>query len=195
MKKSLTFFALLILSISAFAQLKIGIKGGANYAYINSEGTLPVPDWDALTSYHVGGFAQLHLNDKVAVRGELVYSFEGAEFEDAIVGNEKLNIDYLNMPIMIRFHLISALYLDLGVEPGVIVNKSNDLIIDKNAEVGALVGVGFRLGERFGLFARYVHGLTDLYEQTFTDVNGQSIGNGSGRARLWQIGGEIYLFK
>jgi len=198
MKKSLAILSFLCLTISAFAQLKIGIKGGGNFSYVSSDTPTGAVgfDWEALTSYHIGGFVQLPLNDKLAFRAELLYSFEGAEAQMLFPQPEKINIDYLNLPLLLRFHLLSSLYIDLGVEPGIIVNNDNNILFDKNAELGLLAGVGLRVGERLGIFARYVHGVTDIYDGVvFTDGGGVSVGDGTAKARLWQIGAELYLFK
>ena len=200
MKISFLFPFFLLMSISIQAQLSIGIKGGGNYAYLENDGpggAIGI-DWKGLTTYYAGGFVMLDLNDRLSARGELLYSFEGAEFEDAILGRQTVNIDYLNLPILLRAKLISALYIEIGVEPGVIINKDNggsNAMIDKSVEFGALAGVALRIGERLEVNARYIHGLTDLIESPFMDANGNPIGSGAGRARLWQIGAAIYIIK
>jgi len=183
-------------SLCVKAQIKIGAKGGANFSYITETGDFDFIDWEALTSYYVGAFLEYELSDRLSVRGEALYSFEGAEFRDGMGGIRKVELNYLNVPLLLRLRLIHGIFLDAGIEPGVIINKNEGTArIDKDTEFGFLLGGGFQLGERWIFNLRYVQGLSDIYTFTATDANGEPIGSASGKTRLWQIGAEFSIFK
>lgn len=192
-KYLMTLIAFLLITFSAEAQLKIGLKGGANFSYITEKGSGKIFDWDALTSYYGGAFVEYELNDRLSVRGEAIYSFEGAEFEDA-GGIRKVEINYINLPLLLRLNIIHGIFIDAGIEPGVVVEK-NDFYIDKDTELGFILGGGFKMGERWVFNLRYIQGISNVYEIRATDVNGNLIGDVKGRNRLWQIGAEFSIFK
>lgn len=186
--------ALLFSSFYAQAQLKIGAKGGANFSYITETGDFKLIDWEALTSYYVGAFVEYELNDRLSVRGEALYSFEGAEFNDG-AGIRKIELNYLNVPLLLRLKLIHGIFIDAGIEPGVIVNKNDGNVeFDKDTELGFLLGGGFQIGERWIFNLRYVQGISNVYEINATNANGDP-GTASGKTRLWQIGAEFFIFK
>ncbi|MFT5747475.1 MAG: hypothetical protein ACI9XO_001966 [Paraglaciecola sp.] len=193
MKYLFTAVCILFMSISAQAQLKIGLKGGANYSQIKETGDVDFIDWEALTSYYVGGFAEIEMNDRLSLRAEGLYSFEGAEFDDG-VNKRKVEISYFNLPLLLRLNIIGGVFIDAGVEPGIIVDGDN-FYVDKDTEFGALLGGGFKLGQRLVFNLRYIWGLSNIYEFKETDVNGQTISAVQRKSTLWQIGAEFYIFK
>lgn len=193
MKNLLVAVCCLFISISAQAQLKLGVKGGANYSQIKEKGDITFIDWEARTSFYAGGFAELVLNDRLSARLEALYSFEGGEFEDGL-GRSKVDINYFNLPILVRLNIFYGIFVDAGIEPGIVMNNDNPTF-DNDTEVGVLLGGGFRLGERLVFNLRYVQGLSSIYEFKATDVNGQPIGETRGKSTLWQIGAEFYIFK
>lgn len=194
MKIKYLFFAVcfLLSTVSAQAQLKIGIKGGANYSQLKEDNSLGFIDWEARTNFYAGVFAEIEINDRLSVRGEGLYSLEGGEFDDGN-GNQKIDINYLNLPILLRLDIIGGVFIDAGIEPGIVIDK-NDTYFDKDTELGVLFGGGFRLGERLIFNLRYVRGLSSIYEYMATDDNGNS-SDVNGKSTLWQIGAEFYIFK
>jgi hypothetical protein len=183
----------LLSTFSAEAQLKIGIKGGANYSQLKESGDIKFIDWEAYTNFYAGGFAELELNDRLSARVEALYSFEGGEFDDGF-GKNTVELNYLNLPILLRINLFHGIFVDAGIEPGVVINNDNPTF-DNDTEVGVLLGGGFRMGERLVFNLRYVQGLSSIYDFMATDVNGNTIGDAKGKSTLWQIGAEFYIFK
>lgn len=193
MKNLLVAVCCLFISVSAQAQLKIGVKGGANYSQVKETKELSFIDWEALTSYNIGGFAELEMNERLSFRVEALYSFEGGELRNA--GNDsKIEVNYLNLPILMRLNLIYGIFIDAGIEPGVIVDGKN-AAVDKDTEVGVLLGGGFRLGERLVFNLRYIQGLSNVYNISAMDEVGNTVVNIQGKSTLWQIGAEFYIFK
>ena len=186
-------FSLLFFAADVDAQLGLGIKGGSNISNIKEFGPSKSFDWNILTSFYIGAFADYALSDRLSVRAEGIYSFEGGEFEDA-GGIRKVEINYINLPILLRLDLIHGIFLDAGIEPGIVLEK-DDFYVDKDTEFGVLFGGGFQLGDRWSFNLRYVQGISSIYDINNTDVNGDPIGETNGKTRLWQVGAEFAIFR
>ena len=72
--------------------MKFGAKAGLNLASIGGDET----DVKSLTSFHVGGVAEIMISDKFSVQSEIVYSAQGTRAEE---GDGELKLDYINIPV------------------------------------------------------------------------------------------------
>ena len=124
MKKMFLLVLATILSISAFTQrgnVELGIKGGINLSdyseNVNTSGFR--------TGFHIGGLAHIHTNNrKLAIQPELVFSTQGADFND---GTQQ--VDYINIPFLIQYLGRGGLRLETGPQVGALVSakfKEND---------------------------------------------------------------------
>ena len=73
------FFSLNITSTNA-QTVKIGVKAGLNYANFSGSDI----QTDAITTYHAGLVAEISLLDSFSLQPELLYSTQGASYENAI---------------------------------------------------------------------------------------------------------------
>ncbi|MBW1295160.1 porin family protein [Aquimarina litoralis] len=142
-------------SISNAQSLKLGIKGGINLSTINGDN---VPsNLDARTGYHIGVAAQIGLPGKFAIQPELLYSAQGAD---------DLDIDYVNIPILVKYKFLKFLSFEAGPQFGVLVNDDYaDAIETKNFDVSAAAGAGVEFGKFFAQ-ARYNFGITDVVDNS-----------------------------
>jgi hypothetical protein len=99
MKKYLLSAALLVaLSISAKAQLSLGIKGGVNYSTINSDNFKN----SSVAGYQVGLFARI--GGSIYLQPEAYISSSGGEITSADnLYNGKVTFTNLNIPVLIGF--------------------------------------------------------------------------------------------
>ncbi len=151
------------LSIVKAQDFKFGAKAGVNFATDTGNGEYDTGA-TARAGIHLGGVAQLAINEKVAVQGELLYSMQG--FKDEVTHK----LDYINFPIIIDYFVIEGLGIQAGPQFGF---KINDSFVDGN-DSGSLDAKGFDLGVVFGaqyefpkgLFfqGRYQIGLTDFID-------------------------------
>ncbi|TDE27717.1 MULTISPECIES: porin family protein [Flavobacterium] len=172
MKKTIL-VTVLLLAISSTMQaqlVKFGIKAGLNYAnQTGSEITINSTNYnkkDAITSYHAGLVAEIKLTDGFSVQPELLYSTQGASYENA--GEEfKNELGYLSIPVLAKFHLNKTVSLDLGPQASFLLSERNDFDV-KNAETfefGVAGGLGFNITKNFFLQGRYVLGLTEASKE------------------------------
>ena len=183
------------------AQVTFGLKGGVNLSHIENNfadlvGSITgEAGTNSKTGYNAGIFVGLPVNELLRIRAELVYSFEGAEFENFTV-NVDGNLNYVNVPVFLKINLTSSITLNAGVEGGLIIGDRDEVFFEKTNDLALLGGIGVRLGEKLGIDVRYLHGVVDIAaERTYTDDNGNAIGSLNAKSRMWQIGLEWYLFQ
>ncbi|HSC52586.1 MAG TPA: porin family protein [Phnomibacter sp.] len=154
-------FCLLCMSHSAKAQISIGAKGGLNLSNLNG---IDANNFEtkALVGFHVGGYATFNLGRNFAIQPEVVYSTQGAKMENA-TNEENLNLNYFNIPLMVKFLTNSGFFVEAGPQFGFNVG---DLDFDnfkssvENSDVAACVGLGFQpTKSAFGVGARYNIGI------------------------------------
>lgn len=161
MKKTILITALLlVLSFSSQAQLlQIGAKVGLNYA--NFSGT--DIQTDAITSYHAGLIAEIKLMDKFAIQPELLYTTQGASYENA--GNEFTNeLGYIAIPVLAKIYLSKSFSLELGPQASFLLSQKNNFdVADPNTfEFAVDAGLSFKITKNIFVQGRYVLGLTEV---------------------------------
>lgn len=157
-------FTLVLLSAPAFlfAQIGFGIKAGANFADLSSD------DANGRTRFHAGFFANLKFGEegKWGVTPEVLWSGQGAELDGA-----DFNMDFVTVPIMLRWRPIDLLSLEAGPQFNFLTNAEydGDDISDnlKSTTYTLAVGALLHLPLRFHLGARYLIGLTDMNDTDF----------------------------
>ena len=165
MKKSILITSfLLLLSLHGQAQLvKFGLKAGLNYA--NFTGT--EIQTDAITSYHAGLVAEIKLLDKLALQPELLYSTQGASYENA-VEEFKNELGYISIPVLAKIYMGKTISFELGPQASFLLSEKNNFDTeDSNTFDFSVVGdLGFKITENFFVQGRYVLGLTEVSPNT-----------------------------
>lgn len=151
----------------ANAQTKLGLKGGLNVADFGGEDADNV---DAKLGIHIGGFASFGLGNKFSIHPELLFSTQGGKV-DQPGEDAKIRFNYINIPVMIRYELISGLNAELGPQFGFAVSqkwKRDDFTVDvndnyKGFDLGLGIGASYQLPSTpLGIGARYIFGLSRL---------------------------------
>ena len=152
--------ALLFLAVNTQAQLlQIGAKAGLNYA--NFSGT--EIQTDAITSYHAGLIAEIKLLDKFAIQPELLYSTQGASYDNA--GQEFRNeLGYLTIPVLAKIYLSKSFSLELGPQASFLLSEKNNFdVADPNTfDFAVDAGLSFKITKNIFVQGRYVLGLTEV---------------------------------
>ena len=162
MKKLLIVMITIGLSSQAFAQgIDFGIKAGVNFASIADATGL-----DNRTGFVAGIFVGGKLGDKLGVQADLLYSQLGAEFTAG-----KFDLDYVNVPIVLKYFITDAFHFHAGPQFGVLVNDNVtaiggviDDIATNNFDLSGVVGVGVDLPMGIRLDGRYNFGLSDVLD-------------------------------
>lgn len=174
---AVAFFAIITAQAQVF---RFGAKAGANFASLNGD---DVDNFDGKTSIHVGGVARISISELLAVQPELLYSRQGAKNSD----DDKLFLDYINIPILVDFTLADGLSLQGGPQIGININgiakdgdSGNEVDIEDVETLDLGVGIGAQYILPINLFfqARYVIGFRDAVKDVDAknSVIGLSVG-------------------
>jgi hypothetical protein len=149
----------------------IGIKAGANWANQDVSNV----DINTVTSYHVGAYVNLNFSDKWGITPEVQYSVYGSEWDQV-----KVDLDYIAIPVMLRFKPISLLSLEAGPQFGFLTKATVEDIGDvkdqlKNNDFGLAFGAGLHLPLGFNVGARYVLGFTNISEVSEESIKNRTI--------------------
>jgi hypothetical protein len=146
--------------------VNIGIKGGLNVYTLQDDNSAS----DRNVSFHAGLLAHIHLASHFALQPEVVYSVQGGEFK-GLVDNPKLNLTYINVPLLFQYMFDNGCRLQAGPQVGFLVkaesqvNSTNSDVKNdyKNTDVGIVLGASYvHPPSGFGIDARYNYGFTPI---------------------------------
>lgn len=195
MKK--VFFTAVALFAIGFAQAqtaRFGVKGGLNVSTLTGN----IENAEAKIGAHVGGLVEIKITNKFAIQPELLLSLQGAKNDYTrgsgnyrYTNEEKVNLTYINIPVMAKFYVIPKLSLEAGPQLGFLVNAENKYtetevdggdvftVSRKNDIKGNLrtIDAGFNLGASYyftnNLFVqgRYTIGLSSIDKNDYNRNN------------------------
>ncbi|HSK12060.1 MAG TPA: porin family protein, partial [Phnomibacter sp.] len=121
MKNKLTILKLLVSALIIFptiihAQVSLGAKGGLNFSNLNGL-TKDNYKRQGKIGFHLGGYTTFNFGRNFALQPELMYSSQGATIESGNV-TEDIKLNYINVPIMIKFLTNNGFYFELGPQVG-----------------------------------------------------------------------------
>lgn len=162
--------AVLIAGTSTAQHVNVGIKAGLNLYSIHNDNS---SEYDMKTGFHAGLIGHIHLARQFALQPELVYSAQGAKYTAAGV-DTKLNLSYINVPVMFQYMFDNGFRLQAGPQVGFLIsgkaetdNSKTDIKDNLNTVDFALgAGVGYVAPSGFGVDARYNLGLSDINENS-----------------------------
>ncbi|HEY0046100.1 MAG TPA: porin family protein [Flavobacterium sp.] len=198
-KVILSAVALLAVGFANAQDLKFGAKAGLNLANLSLDysGEGDFADNSAKVGFHVGGFVEIKFSEKFALQPELLFSTQGAtsefseNFGDGFETSyeTKTALNYINLPIMVKFYPIEKLFIEAGPQIGFLmsakdkyegsfteideegnmttVSESSDEDVKdlyKSIDFGFNVGVGYEFTENLFANVRYNMGLSDISE-------------------------------
>lgn len=162
--------------------VKYGVKGGLNVS--NFSGDTDGMDLKARFGFNVGGFVEVKLSEKISLQPELLYSTQGAKFANVggdvdgvfYTGDVKMNLGYINIPVMFKYYGTQKFYVEVGPQIGFLVsaksktkldgfNRTNELDIKdyfKSIDFGVNFGAGYDFTENLSVAARYNLGLANI---------------------------------
>lgn len=186
----LTCGAALIMSTAMAQGPVFGVKGGLNYTNLAG---VDADDQNARLGFNAGIFGRTDPSTPVGLQAELLYSTKGNHttyhaFFGLVDQDVDFNLNYLELPIMASVRLADVVDLQLGGYLAYLlsaqVKTSGDLGSDsgtldrdnfKSIDGGIVGGVGFNAGENLQIGIRYLHGLTDIVDNsTLHDMVGDA---------------------
>ena len=147
-----------ITTSTAYSQSVIyGVKAGFNMTTFTGN---DVESAQLQPSFHVGGFVNFLITEKITVQPEVFYSGKGAKFDQ---GNYRLG--YINVPVMAQYNDPSGFFAEAGPQAGLLLTakrktgQTTDIKNEiKSADFSWVVGLGYKTASGIGVGARYDFG-------------------------------------
>lgn len=156
-------------------------------------------EYDSKAGVIIGAFLEIPISEKFSVQPELMYSGQGSQQtiyttteEDGITTTDyrkfKYNFNYLNIPVLAKYHVTDDLSLLAGPQLGVLLSAKDKIDTDNigdgevEVDISSLAepidfsfsfGIGYEFGDHFLIDARYNMGLTNV-----VDSNDETLKNG-----------------
>ena len=182
MKKILVVAALMLSSVSTFAQHAVGSFNLQPKVGVSIANLTEVKGSDPRVGLVAGVEGEYQASDIFSVSAGVLYSMQGSKYEYELL-NQKYKstnkLDYINVPIMANVYVTKGLAVKLGVQPGFNVSSSNKQEVNtfagsgsstfdvkaKSVDFSIPVGLSYEYNN-FQLDARYNWGLTKAFENS-----------------------------
>lgn len=155
--------------------MTFGLRGGVNFANITTNDDLGSPD--SRTNFYAGLVAELPLQERFSLQGEVFYSGQGFERDIPLVANEKIaytnKADYIQVPLLAKFYIVEGLSIAAGPQFGFKINEKVEY--DSSAVVGSIEtddiqtfdfqgtgGLEYKFDNGLFIQGRYTYGFSDL---------------------------------
>lgn len=183
MKKVLLIAAVAVFGLTSVQaqDISFGAKAGVNLANLGGD----VEDNDMKIGFHVGGVVEIPLSEQFSFAPELLYSMQGtkSEYTEDFFGEEvsfedKLKLDYVNIPLMAKFYVAEGFSLEAGPQVGFLMSakyeseasfdgetESESIDIKDELETldfGLNFGAGFKMESGLFFQGRYNLGLSNI---------------------------------
>ncbi|MDR0582523.1 MAG: PorT family protein [Prevotellaceae bacterium] len=212
MKKIIVILTALVITLSANAQIKFGLKAGLNVSQFSGgsvkgeEGSIDFDASNMLVGFHAGGYVNFNFGPVIGLQPEVVFSLQG---EKETEGGEsiKTNLGFINVPILLDIKPIPNFSILVGPQVGINVTKKmsngdvsisgsevSDLLEESGMkvntiDVAAVLGVQYTILDHLTIGARYNFGFTPAVGLTEEAKDaGLSISGGSNRVIQFSIG-------
>ena len=197
MKKTIFLLVSLFTIVSNAQDINYGAKLGLNISSFSGD----VSDSKALIGFHLGGFAEIKINDKFSVQPELLFSTQGEKFEysesDVDFGSYseegKTKLNYLNVPVLAKYYVAEKFAILAGPQIGILMSAKEDISITetfdgetdsfsesidakdfyKSLALSFNIGASYSFTDKIFVDARYNLGLSSIAKD-FTDEFGDS---------------------
>jgi len=179
------------LSYFSQAQIRFGVKAGANLSNVGGKDAVGA---SSLIGFHGGVQANIPLVAGLSVQPELLYSAQGSKVEvetsgdgdEILTTKAKVHLNYLSLPVLAQYRHASGVYVQTGPQLSYLLSarlkaagESMDMKDDfKKTDLSWVLGVGYAIADgKIGFNLRYNFGLTKLGKA----ADGQSAGKVYGR--------------
>lgn len=149
MKRSGLFFLFSVLVHSVCAQVQLGVKGGLNVSDVvinNSYDPDVEPSFEMKPGFHAGIFLSADGDENFGLAAELLYSSKGVRALNTI------NLHYVAIPLLLRYHFHERLFAEVGPEIGYLVSANSrhgnfNATWDNKLDIGLDAGIQYKLGK------------------------------------------------
>ncbi|MBT8259479.1 MAG: PorT family protein [Bacteroidia bacterium] len=175
MKKAVLILVALLFSFSSNAQgVQLGPKAGVNLSTFSGDET---DDLSSKFGIHFGVVAEFGISETFSVQPEVIYSAQGAEYEESEGYDGKFKFNYLNVPVLAKVEVTDGLHLEAGPQIGFLLtaedeyddgagDSGTDDIKEffKGTDFAVAVGASYKMASGLFFGARYNIGVTDIWD-------------------------------
>lgn len=174
--KKVVLAVLMLVGVATASQaqgVRLGVKVGGNLNKISSQSFNDGFDF----SYHAGGFLEIDFNKKWGIQPEVLFSQTSTKpssfktvyataVNPTLNGDEKVKLNYLSIPLLLRYNVGGILSLNAGPQYSILLNNNKNLLQNgqeafKDGDL-ALV-LGGQLNFKFlRVYGRYNIGLQNI---------------------------------
>lgn len=177
--KRVIFLAIAFIMTTGIASaqgFRVGIKAGANMNKVSGQSFNDGFD----LSYHVGGFAEIDFNKKWGIQPELLWSqsstTRSSGFNSIYTGvlnpnsDQHIRLDYLAIPILLRYNVGSTLSLNAGPQYGILINQNDNLL--QNGQNAFKKGdFAMVFGAQLNFYFLIIYGRYNIGLQNINDID------------------------
>lgn len=164
MKKFFLLLTATFLISSSFAQVRFGLKAGGNLANIDGFDRSKMK-----LGLNAGPALQIKLANVFFLQTELLYSIKGSSSDSLQSSDAKLNLNYINLPILVGYRLAPNFSIKLGPEIGRLLSAKSEIngntkdLTDfyESFDLGMDLGLAYNF-KKLAIDLRYNYGLKDL---------------------------------
>ncbi len=160
--------ALFIVATASYAQgIKLGVKAGANLTKVSGASF----EDEFETGYQLGGWADIGLGGKLGIQPELLWSTSKTTRDTSFrqvyqFKDREIKLDYLTIPVLLRYDVSKLVTLNLGPQFGILLNKEKTIIQNgeeafKGGDFGMVGGLQLNFSA-LRVYGRYNVGLSNL---------------------------------
>ena len=192
MKKiAIALMCMIIATGAAMAQKQFtfGPKIGVDYTHYWGKDV----GHDGVLNYQAGLFMEYRFTDRFSIAPEVVFAAQGGkykwfEFNGAEISTTD-HMNYVNVPVMLKFYVVPALSIDFGPQLGInVYHKATDkwtydgndhketyeLEDAKTIDFGIGLGLTYNIAKDVFVQGRYTMGMTKVFEGNHNDKNGNA---------------------
>lgn len=160
-------------------QFTFGPKIGVDYTHYWGK---DVPHGGQL-NYQVGAFMEYRVADNFAIAPEVVFAAQGGKYDTNILGvsyKETDHVNYINVPVMLKYYVCPALSIDFGPQVGFNVYSKNTTEVKaggeggkvttdmkdytKSVDFGVGLGLTYNIAKDVFVQGRYTMGMTKVFK-------------------------------
>lgn len=126
--------------------------------------------------YHVGGFAEVMLSEKIGIQPEVLWSQTSLTtssslsdlYSTSLPELTKINLNYISIPLLLNIRPTKLITFQVGPQFGILQDKKNSVATNvqaafKSGDFSMLAGVQLKV-LAFRIYGRYAIGLTNINE-------------------------------
>lgn len=182
---------------------RFGLRAGVNLASLEvDDDNNATPDFDnnSKTSFHAGVFVNIPVGGNFRIQPELSYSGQGSKIKGSLITSPstqesyELDYHYIAVPVMAQIQTNGGFFVEAGPQVGFLISARQERNTGAEADLEDFLrktdfavagGLGYLTRIGLGLNARYVHGLSNVYNN---DASGGQLRDAEISNRVIQLG-------